>query len=188
MKVVEPDMTDVIRTLEVAGYQFYSFDLSSLRDKTYEIEAFLKETDSTGTTQIFRVNFGTIDLTPSDKENGQHREAGRVSVAVVPTNADSVRRLSVSIGKNGGITPKVDLRPLERDTKNYHYQSRPFQLAEFQPGEDIPLMLYGSAWYDEKAKVHRFCGEREIAPDLSTEIVKDIPHYYTVGIRLTESK
>lgn len=93
----------------------------------------------------------------------------------------------MSLGKNGGITPKVNLRPLEQDAKNYHYQSRPFKLTEFQPNVDIPLMLYGSAWYDEKSKVHRFCGENEIDPDMSTEILKYIPHYYIVGIRLIET-
>lgn len=187
IKAVKPDMTDVIRTLEVAGYQLYSFDLSSLKGKTYEIEVFLEETDSTGTKQILRVNFGAIDVTPSDKKNGQHREVGKVSVAVVPTNVDSIQRVSVSLGKKGGITPKVNLRPLERDAKNYHYQSRPFRLTEFQPEVDIPLLLYGSAWYDEKSQVHRFCGESEIDPDMSTEILKYIPHYYIIGIRLTET-
>ena len=30
-------------------------------------------------------------------------------------------------------------------------------------------------------QVYRFCGEREINPDMSSEILKDVPHYYGFG-------
>ena len=46
----------------------------------------------------------------------------------------------------------------------------------------IPLVFYCSFWYDEKDKVTRCCGENYIAPDLSSDIPKHSPHYYTIGI------
>ena len=33
-------------------------------------------------------------------------------------------------------------------------------------------------WFDAEHNLFRFCGENEIAPDLSGEIVGNIPHFY----------
>ena len=43
-----------------------------------------------------------------------------------------------------------------------------------------------SFWFDEKYSVIRFCGAKEIDPDMSTEILKDTPHYYVIGVTLTK--
>lgn len=43
-------------------------------------------------------------------------------------------------------------------------------------------MLVGSAWYDPHIEMFRFCGESEIAPDLSQEIVSHVPHFYVIGV------
>lgn len=40
-------------------------------------------------------------------------------------------------------------------------------------------------WFDAEHNLFRFCGENEIAPDLSGEIVGNIPHFYVIGIEFT---
>ena len=48
------------------------------------------------------------------------------------------------------------------------------------------MVLFGSMWWDEKANVHRFCGANEIDRDMSTDILKYIPHYYVIGIKVSK--
>ena len=49
---------------------------------------------------------------------------------------------------------------------------------------DIPLVLYGSGWYDEQFDLTRFCGESEIDPGMKSDILQYIPHYYIIGADL----
>jgi hypothetical protein len=48
----------------------------------------------------------------------------------------------------------------------------------------IPLVLLGSAWWDTKFKVFRFCGENEINPDMSEKFISEIPHFYVIGVEV----
>ena len=50
----------------------------------------------------------------------------------------------------------------------------------------IPLAAYTSFWFDVKYNIIRSCGASELDPDMSTEILKDTPHYYVIGVTLTE--
>lgn len=196
---VEPDATDALRALQASGYEFFHFDLSSLKDKTYAIQIYMNEVDSSGTKEKIRFHFGKtrrflkdipeedrVHFTPIDPESGLFQLVSEMGLYVIP-KSDSAVRVHCSLGKNQGGSMLLTLRPLKTDAKQYMYASRPFKLEELESGADIPLMLYGSFWYDEKFKINRFCGDTEIAPDMSTEILKHIPHYYIVGIRLTET-
>lgn len=49
-------------------------------------------------------------------------------------------------------------------------------------------MLVGSAWYDPHIEMFRFCGESEIAPDLSSEILSHVPHFYVIGVETKKNK
>ena len=53
-----------------------------------------------------------------------------------------------------------------------------------EKGKIIPLVLYGSYWYEPQAGGCRFCGDNEIKPDLSSDIMKYIPHYFVLGIKI----
>lgn len=70
--------------------------------------------------------------------------------------------------------------------EEYMYDYRPFKVGAIQLGEFIPLVLFGSYWYDEEAGFFRFCGEDELEPDLSSKMVASIPHYYVLGICVTK--
>ena len=76
----------------------------------------------------------------------------------------------------------------DSDKKHFNYHTRPFIIEAFEVDKFIPLVLFGSSWYDERFNVIRFCGEREIDPDLSSEILKDVPHYYVLGIKFVKKQ
>ncbi|MBO7129958.1 MAG: DUF5041 domain-containing protein [Prevotella sp.] len=41
-----------------------------------------------------------------------------------------------------------------------------------------------SYWYEPETGVSRFCGESVIKPDLSSDIVKSIPHFFVLGLKI----
>ena len=47
---------------------------------------------------------------------------------------------------------------------------------------------YTSAWLDEKPNIIRFCGDKEILADMSSEILKYLPHYYVIGVRFVRKQ
>ncbi len=198
IRPLEPDTEDAIWVLKAAGYEFFKFDLSALKDKTYEIQFFLKEVDSTGTNEKIRFGLGVTreflqdipekirsNFTPIDSLSGLCKLVDYMSLYLLPYN-DSTKLVSLC-GKYHACKVPMNLRSVENGKQRYLYASRPFKLNEFKSGVDIPLVLYGSFWYDSLMEGHRFCGASEIDPDMSTKILQHIPHYYIIGIRLTET-
>ena len=107
-----------------------------------------------------------------------------------PTLDDYLHLLNAfqSVG-GGGFNNMLKLQPVfapEMPTKQaYRYESRPFELiAPVETGKLIPLVLFGSYWYEEETGVSRFCGDKQIKPDLSSDLIKSIPHFYVLGIRI----
>ena len=47
-----------------------------------------------------------------------------------------------------------------------------------------PLVLLGSYWYDTSSKVFRFCGSTEMTSELKEDIMKRIPEYYIIGVKI----
>ncbi len=154
------------------------------------------------------------DINPEeieDPEKGIYTMAKKLTIGFSPVVNDSIRPMILKID---GITTsnfELGMKPIftHNDTvngqKSYMYVLRPFKLpsvstsaanagetngksAQFKDGEFIPLVLFGSGWYDPQFDIHRFCGEREIDPDFSSRILKYIPHYYVIGVKFTLEK
>jgi hypothetical protein len=109
-----------------------------------------------------------------------------IGLFIVPRN-DSTSRMGFSFyGAMSGGFPPLKLRPLDnRDPAEYMYDVRPFKISPTaEKRQRVPLLLYGSFWWDEKYGVHRFCGESEFEPDLSNETLKQVPHYYVIGVEV----
>lgn len=201
---VAPDVQDIIRTLNANGYEFYSFDLSTLNDKTYQIEVYIQEGDSTGLLTDNEIRGAgwqsrqflkdipeeyRQDVTPIDPETGLVDQISRIGISIAP-KTDSTVIVRINIGQYGMLR-ELKQQPIIRYEKDQPilyraYGTRPFKIETFESGKDIPLVLYASYWYDSQANLYRQCGEEEIDSDMSTPILKYIPHYYVIGIRLTE--
>ena len=84
------------------------------------------------------------------------------------------------------------------DTKDFKGKQVEPVIMEYVKGEEakdylgfnftFPLVLFGSYWYEQETGVSRFCGEKVINPDLSSDIIKSIPHFYVLGIRIIWNK
>ncbi len=210
IKEVEATFADYIPLLNTTGYQAYVFDISSLADRKYQITFQIREYDhgekvsddvqgwpAEFTNMILLSDFpeqARENVKPeniADPERGVYVLSNKINIGFLPNETDSIQRLSLGLNEIGTrynslvLKPQYSLNDPVNGNKFYTYQNRSFLIEEIKMDEFIPLVLVGSIWYDESIQTHRFCGERYIAPDLSSNILKFIPHYYIVGIVVT---
>ena len=187
----EAGFEDFRELLTATGYESFCFDTSDFltadcADYTlaFRIEEY---TDGVGET-VFKSNLGRMKNVVFDKDGKRYEfNIDKINVGIHPAESDSLVYVSC-ITTMGRMTQRLAKHPLRipggRDLVQPRYGSRPFALGSFEAGRFIPLVMYGSYWFDEPNDAIRFCGEREIAPDMSSEIVGSIPHFYVMGIEL----
>lgn len=171
----EPTLDDYLQLLNAKGYIAYSFDMKDFKGKQYEpvIMEYVKGEEAKDYIG-FSFSFPIGD---------------RLVIGFAPSSNDSTYVYSFQSVGGGGFNATLKLQPVfapEMPAKQaYRYESRPFELVPpFEKGKFIPLVLYGSYWYEPETGVSRFCGESVIKPDLSSDIVKSIPHFYVLGIKI----
>lgn len=216
IKPVEATAEDYISLLNLNGYKAYSFDISSLLDGQYYIVLSIKEykdgnlvADSIdGNDRCFSLgnNMYLISDLPkkiqdelqsddiADPDRGIFKVAKKIMIGFYPGNNETVKNMMVNLENMSAHSQFLNLYPQYRNNdsingeKLYMYLSKPFKTAEFVTDQFIPLVLLGSAWYDERFNFHRFCGEKEIDPDMSSELLQYVPHYYIIGVELKPIK
>ena len=171
----DPTLDDYLQLLNAKGYMAYSFDMKDFKGKQYEpvIMEYVRGKEA-------RDYIGFSFSFPLGE---------KLVIGFAPSSNDSTYVYSFQSVGGGGFNATLKLQPVfapEMPMKQaYRYESRPFELVPpFEKGKFIPLVLYGSYWYEPETGVSRFCGESVIKPDLSSDIVKSIPHFYVLGIKI----
>lgn len=197
---------DYMPLLQDKGYDAYVFDISGLSDhkvqfaftiREYEGDKLVKDNVLSYSPAFYNMRLLTdipeeyrqswIDDGIEDPERGILELAKKITIGLMPADADSLKRFSVSVENMGTFLNQLELKPLtvkETGKVFYTYNPRPFKLDKAPAEGYVPLVLLGSMWFDEQFNVFRFCGENEIDPDLSVEesMVHFIPHYYVFGV------
>lgn len=175
IRTYEPTLDDYLQLLNAKGYIVYSFDMKDFKGKQYEpvIMEYVKGEEA-------KDYIGFSFSFPLGE---------KLVIGFAPSSNDSTYVYSFQSVGGGGFNATLNLQPVfapEMPTKQaYRYESRPFELvAPVETGKVIPLVLFGSYWYEQETGVSRFCGEKVINPDLSSDIVKNIPHFYVLGIKI----
>ena len=175
LRANEPTLADYLQLLNAQGYIAYSFDMKDFKDKSVE-PVIMEYVDGKEPKDVlgFSLSF------PIEE---------KLVIGFAPSSNDSTYVYSFQSVGAGGFNGTLNLQPIdapEMPTKqSYKYESRPFELVSpVEIGKFIPLVLFGSYWYEPETGVSRFCGEKLIKPDLSSEIVKSIPHFYVLGIKI----
>ncbi len=204
-KPVKPDFDAYVSLLQADGYNVQSYDISALSDSTYSVLFLVKEYEagkmikdgherfiSELPNRIMLSRFSDEDKAEvkpedmADAERGIFSLGTKVNIGLAPLN-DSTLRVSLEIPEIGSSYQRLSLRS-QTDPKTgqivRNYSSRPFTAPDFRTDSFIPLMFVGSMWYDTDFGLFRFCGEKEIAPDLSSEIVSHVQHFYVIGVEL----
>jgi len=175
MKMIEPTLIDYISLLKAKGYVAYSFDTKDFKNVQVE-PVVMEHVKGEEPKDVLGFSFSmSLDE--------------KLVIGFTPSANDSTAVYMFEFSEGRGFNGRLNLKPIfapEEPTKRrYSYESRPFKLVSpFVRGKIIPLVLYGSYWYEPETGVSRFCGDKVIMPDLSSDIVKFIPHYYVFGIRI----
>ncbi len=198
-------LEDVIDVLEMDDIYIHRFDLRPLLDTHYDITFYVDEyrhAEKQGRVHsfMFGSNIGSVTEFPEEQWEDIRREYHlapneneydliKAATLVFRVKDDSLVHISVSSPGVGRMSKSsLKLYPVEGYTQaiNYMYDSRPFRLESVTDGDtvEIPLVFFGSWWYDKRSNFIRFCGESEIDPQLQSQIVKDVPHSYVIGMRL----
>ena len=208
IKRTEPDLSDYIPLLNAAGYEVFTFDIASLKDETYNIQFTIREYtegtlvyDSSKSDFVFSItNREMISGFPEESQKkilseglaydlakGIYTLGEKISIGFTPS-ADSLKTVTMSIENMGSLKRPLPLKPLNvsKWKDKFMYGYRPFKVSDIQLGCFTPLLMVGSFWYDNKFDIVRFCGERELSADLSSEMLSMIPHYYVIGIIVTK--
>lgn len=208
IKPKEEKIEDYLPLLKASGYQAYPFDISEFLNDTYYLTFKVKEYDQGNEIKTRSIittpnRMMISDFSPSDQEmiikmgmasdpeKGIFKQMDKVTISFLPVKSDSLQTLLLSLQELGEGTMRLNLKGIKSSNQEellYRYSSRPFIVDKFEEGKFIPLVLYGSFWFDEKANVIRFCGEKEIDPTMSSDILKYLPHYYVIGVEINKKK
>ena len=171
----EPTLDDYLQLLNAKGYIAYSFDTKDFKGKSVEpvVMEYVKGKEA-------RDVLGFSFSFPIGE---------KLVIGLAPSSNDSTYVYSYQSVGGGGFNSTLKLLPVyapEMPMKQaYRYESRPFELVSpVETGKFIPLVLFGSYWYEPETGVSRFCGEKLIKPNFSSEITKSIPHFYVLGIKI----
>ena len=208
LKRTEADISDYIPLLNAAGYDVYTFDISSLNDETYNIEFSVREyvkgvlvEDPLGerARHILRNRRMLSDFPEEywdeiiaegpiyDLDKGILTLSEKISVGFAPA-VDSLKTMNMMLENIGALRRTLSLKSQigYNGEEEYMYDYRPFKVGALQLGEFTPLVALGSYWYDEEYDLYRFCGEDELDPDLSAGMLSSSPHYYVLGMIVTK--
>lgn len=175
IKMNEQSIGDYLPLLQAKGYKAYSFDTKDFKDALVEpiVMEYVKGKEPRAVADF------SITMSLDEK----------LIIGFVPTDNDSTATYAFHFSESRGFNSRLSLMPICNPDKPadkwYMYESRPFELvAPFEKGKFIPLVLYGSYWYEPENGGCRFCGDSTIKPDLTSDIVKSIPHFYVLGIKM----
>jgi len=203
------ELDDMISVLGAAGYEFFIYDISEILNERYDIVIVKKEfsagkeIESSNLTMVPNKRL-LVDFPESswqklidegriiDPKTQAIAHAEKISFGFYPSGNDTTKRMQLHV-PDFITMPRLTfgLRGLVNkysDKLYYAYFARPFKMSTFKENEFIPLILLGSVWFDERSNLFRFCGEVEIDPDMSSEILKNVPHHYVVGIKFVKKQ
>ena len=206
VRQTEPELSDIYVALESLGITMYRFDLKDFLSARYNVSVYVDEfADGEKTSGSHEFSLGTnieslkgFDETEQDYIRKRYDipedsyEWNRITDITIHTcgQDDSSAFIIADIAGAGRCSFPVKRYPTGPDS-TYFYHSRPFSFNGIQHDSttvSIPLVLYGSGWYDQEHNLVRFCGEEKIDPEMQAEILGYIPHYYIVYLKMTLCK
>ena len=210
VKQIEASVDDYIALLNQSGYQAYSFDISQLMDTTYYVQFEVREYVAGNPEPVMVHPYGRglknrtmvkdfmwrelseeeladIRAASVDYENGVYSRAEKITVGFLPCKNDSTEVGKLFVENQGASGFSLSLKQIDHkgaynEDVIYSYNTLPFKTSAFEEGKFIPLAAYASFWFDERFNIIRFCGATELDPDMTTEILKDTPHYFVIGV------
>ena len=202
IKKVTATPEDFMEHMALCGYEVFNYDISSLRDSVSSFTIVIHEYDQQRMIDEkklygFRTKTMISDFNEKDQksiyeekdaddmERGIYRLAKTLAIGFSPVQSDSIETITLRSSRNDASTWKLMLKPItEASPTVYRYQRVPYQPTSFSLDTFIPLVFYGSFWWDEQLKGIRFCGDTELTEEKAktSEYFKLCPYYYIIGV------
>lgn len=180
------EVADLQELLELKNMYVRKYDLSGIRDTTLRVvfqvdEYFGRDSMRTLNRSVLGDVYARWD---SSYLSG-------LKFQFVP-KSDSTALLFCDLEDRGGRGTLLKFRRAAPDFKIYNsYEPKPFKSSGLKPGNMVPVMLFGSFWYDAELSKHfggepayRFCMENEMEADMRNEAFDRMSHYWIVRIGL----
>ena len=176
IKRVSASLEDFMEHMAMYGYDVYTYDISSLRDSASGFTIVIREYDQQKMIDEkklygFRTKTMISDFNEQDQKNiyeekdgddmerGIYRLSKILSIGFSPIQSDSIETITLRSSRNDAAPWKLMLKPIPGAPQTiYRYQRVPYQPTSFSLDTFIPLVFYGSFWWDEQSKGWRFCG------------------------------
>ncbi len=179
-----PEVGDWAILLNAMGCELLCFDLTDVNIDFIEVREY-----ADGKLREYVDNGEVVPYFQRGGIREADQAAGKINIGFYPSGSDSTKMVKVYLPEIGvGYGWRLDLRGLDipqADRMLYRYNTRPFKTGAVKDGF-MPLVLLGSSWSDSGWL--RFCGESEIDPDMSNEILEKVPHYYVIGVNVKKRK
>lgn len=178
IRPVKADVSDYVPLLQDAGFGIFAFDISSLNDNAYNISLVVSE----------YVNGELVSETESyEVESSLYKNPQKLTLGFSP-KSDSMRNVRLYVDDVRVAAKTLTLKPMTapKYEGEIMYDLLEFELSKIWVNAVTPLVLLGSYWYDEPFKTVRFFGDEYRTIEMSSPIMKLIPHCYVLGIKVEQ--
>ena len=107
------------------------------------------------------------------------------NINVFTQNSDSTVNLKI---KTYRAEDGIILKKKKNRDEWLPYYCRTYSKIEWKLNEEIPLLVYGSPWWDGSINMYRFCTAPDLSMDerVTKELYENSPHYYVLGYKVSE--
>lgn len=163
--------------LKILNFSIYNINLPVDSQKTYLMKVYLEEYD-----KGMKLKKSDIILSETIGKEAIIKADPRLSVIIRDVNDTT---LNVLFKTPGGERLSMIKRSSMYSIK---HMGKIFKPQALVPDKKLPLLLYGSMWHDPTLPKDavRFCMERQLATDFSSEAFTSMPHYYLIFVELKE--
>lgn len=182
------DLQDVVDALSLADINIFKHDLGVI-DKNCKISVIVEEWKD-----FKLVDSNTqISLPVKTTFSPDYVREAEESTTIRAINKkfnDSLMIVEISI--NDRFRPIfLNMKQLDKENRHLPYFPVPYKHKLVETDKNVPIMLYGTMWYDEDFDVYRFCGRQwltdEKGDEASKELLTSSPHFYIVYYRIEDN-
>lgn len=170
-----PTVQNITDALKMLNTEIFNINLPVDSMKTYKLLVYMDEYEKDMVLKHHEVEW--------DDRIGLNTRTGNKGTLSIVLYKKSDSTILTSISTAGGQI----VFPIKKSPQyNIEHVSKLFSPQTLLPGKKIPVLLYGSMWHDPTlpAGAVRFCMERKLATDFSSEAFKNMPHYYIFSLEL----
>jgi hypothetical protein len=175
------DQEDVLVALQMAGFSIYNFGVSMPDTSTYSLLFTIQE--YIGKEMVSEKEWVSITTPYQGFVNNEkiQKKVNKIRVIIHKFDQDT-SDLYFDAQIFGGKTT-YRARTHLNDSFLYNFYPVSFNQWPVKLNSFHPLCLIGSSWIDSKG-TERFCLEKELEPDYSSDAFNTMPAYYIIGYKL----